>query len=401
MKNKNNKLIEKTEVKKDSKDNEISEKEKKKIEKLKRKKLKLAQEFCNAVLKKYKRIIKAIVVFGSLTRNDFTEKSDIDILVIIDDTLARFTPEMKEAFDFKLQDIARNISESISVQPAWTLTEFWDMARIGHPLLYTIVRDGWALYDTGFFIPVRKLLEQGKIPHTIEAVEFLMQNAPKKISRVENIKLFMIAEDLYYAVLNASQAVLMYMGRQSPAPKQIIKDVYEYIVKTNMLEKKYLKYIERILKFRKDVEHKKIKNVSGEKLDKFIQMAKEYVEKMENILEFLRKKRKEEIIKRNYEVLIKGAITGLKSLGKLPEDPKDLSNAIKKYLIKEEGLSQFYENLFKKVAAMRKMVDENLTEKIPERDIELTREYVRRFIKEIENIIEKEKIKKTNNKNNK
>jgi uncharacterized protein (UPF0332 family) len=360
----------------------------------------LAQAFCDAILKKYKKIIKAIVVFGSLTREDFTEKSDIDILVIIDDTLARFTPEMKEAFDFKLQDIGRSISESISVQPAWTLTEFWDMARIGHPLLYTIVRDGWALYDAGFFIPIRKLLEKGKIPHTIEAIEFLMQGAPKKIARVENIKLLMIAEDLYYAVLNASQAVLMYMGRQIPAPKQILNDIKEYLVETKMLEKRYIKYIERILKFRKDVEHKKIKNVSGEKLDKFIQMAKEYVEKMENILEFLRKRRKEETIKRNYEVLIKGAITGLKYLGKLPENPKDLHEAIKKYLIKEEGLNPSYENLFKRVAAMRKMVDDNLADKIPERDVELTREYVRRFIRDIENIIEKEKTK-TNNKNNK
>jgi predicted nucleotidyltransferase/uncharacterized protein (UPF0332 family) len=378
----------------------IDEKEIKRIERLRKKKLKLAQEFCDAVLKKYKKIIKAVVVFGSLTRNDFTEKSDIDILVIIDDTLARFTPEMKEAFDFKLQDIGRSISESISVQPAWTLTEFWDMARIGHPLLYTIVRDGWALYDTGFFIPVRKLLERGKIPHTIEAVEFLMQSAPKKISRVENIKLFMIAEDLYYAVLNASQAVLMYMGRQSPAPKQALKDIKEYLVDTKMLEKKYLQYFERILKFRKEVEHKKIKNVSGEKLDKFIQMAKEYVEKMENILDFLRKKRKEETIKRNYEVLIKGAITGLKYLGKLPENPKDLHEAIRKYLIKEEGLHPSYENLFKRVATMRKMIDDNLVDKIPERDVELTREYVRRFIKDIENVIEKRAKTKTNNKNN-
>jgi len=395
MKNEKNKK-EKTKLE----EKKIDEKEIKRIERLRRKKLKVAQEFCDAVLKKYKKIIKAVVVFGSLTRNDFTEKSDIDILVIIDDTLARFTPEMKEAFDFKLQDIARSISESISVQPAWTLTEFWDMARIGHPLLYTIVRDGWALYDTGFFIPVRKLLERGKIPHTIEAVEFLMQSAPKKISRVENIKLFMIAEDLYYAVLNASQAVLMYMGKQSPVPKQTLKDIKEYLIETKMLEKKYLKYFERILKFRKDVEHKKIKNVSGEKLDKFIQIAKEYVEKMENILEFLRKKRKEETIKRNYEVLIKGAITGLKYLGKLPENPKYLHESIKKYLIKEEGLSPYYENLFKRVAAMRKMVDDNLVDKIPERDVELTREYVRRFIKDIENIIEKRAKTKTNNKNN-
>jgi hypothetical protein len=49
---------------------------------------------------------------------------------------------------------------------------------------------------------------------------------------------------------------------------------------------------------------------------------------------------------------------------------------------------------------MRKMIDDNLVDKIPERDVELTREYVRRFIKDIENVIEKRAKTKTNNKNN-
>ncbi|MEM7826983.1 MAG: nucleotidyltransferase domain-containing protein [Candidatus Aenigmatarchaeota archaeon] len=358
---------------------------------LKKKKLKLAQKFADIIVKKYKRIVKSVVVFGSLTRGDFTEKSDIDILLIIDDTLARFTPEMREAFDLKIQDIGKEISENISVQPAWTLTEFWDMARIGHPLLYTIVRDGWALYDTGFFIPVRKLLEAGKIPHTLEAVELLMHGVPKKIERVEAAKLYMIAEDLYYAMLNASQAVLMFMGRHSPIPKQTPKDVEEYLVNTKLLKKKYLRYLEQVIKFRKDVEHKKIKKISGVKLDKFIQKANEYVDEIEEILFSLQKRKKENIIIKNYEVMIKGAVAGLKSLGKLPKDPKELPIAIKKYLIDEEKLNPLYEGIFKRVTAMRKMVDDKLVDKIPERDVELTREYVRRFIREIGRIVEKKR----------
>lgn len=363
---------------------------KKKLERLRKKKFKLAQMFCDAVVKKYKKIVKAVVIFGSVVRGDLTEKSDIDIIVIIDDTIARFTPEMREAFDIKLYELAKSISKDISVQPAWTLTEFWDMARIGHPLLYTIVRDGWALYDVGFFIPVRKLLERGKIPHTIEAVELLIESAPKKIARVENIKLYMVAEDLYYAVLNASQAVLMYLGKESPRPKEAVKNVKEYLLANKLIEKKYVDCLERIIKFRKDVEHKKIKNISGEKLDKFIEIAKDYVERMEEILTLLQRRRKEEIIKRNYEVMMKAAITGLKIINKLPKDPRDLPIAIKKYLIEEEKINPFYENVLKKVSSMRKMVDENLVDKIPEREVELMREYVRRFVREIGEIAKKE-----------
>src|SRR3989338_5366075 len=230
----------------------------KKQEAFRKKQLALANRFKDEVLKKYNNIVKAIVLFGSLTRADFHEKSDIDMLVVVDDVTARFTPEMKDDFDDRLYDIAKNISESMTVQPAWLLSEFWDMARIGHPLLFTIVRDGWALYDTGFFIPVRKLLELGKIPTTLEAFEKFMETAPQKINRVETAKLYMVAEDLYYAMLNCSQAVLMYLGENPPAPKHTPQEVREHLVSAGLLEETYLNDLESVIEFRKRVEHKEV-----------------------------------------------------------------------------------------------------------------------------------------------
>jgi predicted nucleotidyltransferase len=70
----------------------ISEAEQKKLEKFRKKQFDIANKFKDEVLKKYKDFVKAVVIFGSFTRGDFHEKSDIDMLVVIDDTLARFTP---------------------------------------------------------------------------------------------------------------------------------------------------------------------------------------------------------------------------------------------------------------------------------------------------------------------
>jgi len=203
------------------------------------------------------------------------------------------------------------------------LSEFWDMARIGHPLLFTIVRDGWALYDTGFFIPVRKLLELGKIPTTLEAVEKFMETAPQKINRVETAKLYMVAEDLYYSMLNSSQAVLMYMGLNPPSPKHTPLDVKEHLVDANLLEANYHQDLEAVIQFRKQVEHKETKDISGQQLDEFIQKAKQYVSRMEQLLLQLQKKKKETIVHKNYEVMIKAAVAALKKIDKLPPDPKD------------------------------------------------------------------------------
>jgi len=262
------------------------------------------------------------------------------------------------------------------------------MARIGHPLLYTIVRDGWALYDTGFFIPTRKLLEMGKIPTTLEAVEKFMETAPQKINRVETAKLYMIAEDLYYAMLNSSQAVLMYMGQNPPSPTHTPKDVKEHLVQNRLLEESYHKDLESIIGFRKKVEHKEVKEISGQELDNLIQKAKQYVSRMEQLLLQLQKKKKEKIIDKNYEVMIKAAVAALKKLNKLPPDPKDLPGAIKSQLIDKKHVDSYFGDVFKRVISMRKMLDEKKTDEIPQRDIEMTREYVRRFVNDLRPIIE-------------
>ena len=96
---------------------EMSEAERKKLDKARKKQIDTANKFKDEVLKKYKNVVKAVVLFGSLTRGDFHAKSDIDLLVVIDDTLARFTPEMKEEFDERIYRIGKELSDNIIVQP--------------------------------------------------------------------------------------------------------------------------------------------------------------------------------------------------------------------------------------------------------------------------------------------
>ena len=377
----------------------ISEEEKKK-EDLRKKNMELAVKFSEKTLEKYKDFVKSVVVFGSLIRGDFHDKSDIDMLVIIDDTVARFSPEVKMQFDEDLFKIGKELSELINVQPAWTLTEFWDMARIGHPLLYTIVRDGWALHDTGFWIPVRKLLELGKIPSTIEAIEKLMESAPVRISKVETTKLYLIAEDLYYALLNSAQGVLMYMGVNAPSPKFTSMAMKEHLVDTGLLEKEYMDQLNDVIDFRKKTEHKEINEIKGEEVDVFIEKAKKFLSRMDQLLTHIQKKRKEDMINKNYEILLKGMIACLKKLGINTDDPKELPAQIKKELIESGKINALYEEILKNSITMKKMVVDGKLDEIPQKDVEITAEYIRRFLRDITPIVGADDVLKENIKNN-
>ncbi len=382
------KLTEKEKIKKEVPEKKIQKKQltEKEKEKIKKEIFKKADLFRKECLKKYKGLVKTIFVFGSYLRKDFTRESDLDVLVLLDDTKMRITEEFKDSVADNLYKTAKKIDKRLHVQPPWSITDFWDMVRISHPLLLTILRDGWALYDHGFFIPMKKLLERGKIPASLEAVELLMASAPKKIKRAKTVGLYQVTEDCYYAMLNSSQAVLMYLGKQIPDPKSTPRAVKEYLVDPKLLNKKYFNLLEEVIKFRKDVEHKKIKKISGAEVDEWLKKAENYLKQMQRIYIRIQNQKKRGLIDKNYEVLLKSTVFALKKMDKLPPDPKNLPEAIKKELIGKNYLPKSYLKTFDKVVGMKKIAEKEI-DKIPEREVELTRSYVKKFVDVLDRVV--------------
>jgi len=355
--------------------------------------LKSSNEFKDKLVAMFKGYIKTVVVWGSITRGDFTGKSDVDIYVIFDDTkmpLKKFE-EIRDKVDKDITKLANDTDPRLHLQPVIALTEFWDGIRACHPLFYNIVREGYAVYDTGFFIPMRKLLEWGKFPATMEAAEQRISGVPKRIARVKSVKLYMIAEDLYMAMIDAAQAVLMYTGVGPPAPKVVARELRKHLVGPGLLEERYAKDFEDVLAFRKSVEHKDIKDIAGAELDAWIGRAEKFVEAMENLLIRLEADKKSYDIKKNYEVMIKASVAALKAIDRLPPEPENLPKAFKQYLVESGLVAPWYADVFGKVVEMRKLLEDKKLDLVADRDVYMSKEYVRRFILDVRRVIEKGK----------
>jgi uncharacterized protein (UPF0332 family)/predicted nucleotidyltransferase len=357
--------------------------------------LKSSNMFKDQVLKLFKGYIKSIVVWGSICRGDYTGKSDVDIYTIFDDTkmpLKKFE-EIRPKIDRDIYRIAREIDPRLHPQPVLALTEFWDGIRKIHPLFYNIVREGFAIHDTGFFIPMRKLLEWGKFPATPEAAHLRMKAVPQRIMRVKGIKTMMIAEDLYMAMTDASQAALMFVGVGPPPPKQISTKLRDHFVKPKLLDEKYAKMYQDVFVFRKKVEHKEIKDVTGKEVDEWIKKTEDFVKTINGLWKRLELQRKISDTEKNYEVMLKATVAALRAVDKLPPDPKDLPKAFDKYLIDSGLINPMYRSVLGKVLEMKKLLKDRKLHEVPDRDIELTKEYVRRFIYDSRRIIQmKDKI---------
>jgi uncharacterized protein (UPF0332 family)/predicted nucleotidyltransferase/ribulose bisphosphate carboxylase small subunit len=387
--------------------------ESKKIE-TKEERMAIVKKFADKVLEKYGKYVKAIVTMGSLAREEFKPKSDIDIFLILDDISFKLTNQQLDEIDADLEKIAMEIPEAvflekdpetgketktsiISVQPSYTLTEFWDYARVAHPIIYNFIKEGIAVYDTGFFGPIKKLLEMGKIPSTREAIENYMEGAPKKIMRAKTVKLLMLAEDAYYAMLNTAQAVLMFMGLEPPVPSKAYDEVMKYLVEPGILERQYADWLREIIDIRKKIEHKELLDVSGAFVDEWLDKAEKFVDKMFSLLSALEIRKKEKILEKTHEVMHKAALTALKTLHKLPEDASredvekqiglPLQDAFKKEFIDTNRIEGYYWDIWKRIEELHKLSLSGKLDKVPEKEISDMREFVRRLIHDLARVL--------------
>jgi len=359
--------------------------------------MKLVEKFAKEVLKKYRKYIKAIVMMGSVVRGEFKPKSDIDVFVILDDVTNKITPEFQDKIDEEMEKIARKIPGAtrkeknpitgkeeevclLSIQPSYTLTEFWDYARVGHPIIYNFIKEGVAVYDTGFFTPVKKLLEMGKISATREAIENYMESAPKKLMRAKTVKLLMLAEDCYYAMLNTAQAVLMFMGLEPPVPSKAYEQVKKYLVEPGILEPEYAEWLREIIEIRKKIEHKELMDVSGAFVDEWIEKAEKFVEKMFSLLNALELKKKEKILERTHEVMYKAALTALKSLKKEPKKKEEIPKVFYKEFIESGIIDPYYWEVWKRVEELKQLAEKGKLRDIPDKEVYERREQIRKLI---------------------
>jgi DNA-binding ferritin-like protein (Dps family) len=168
--------------------------------------------------------------------------------------------------------------------------------------------------------------------------------------------------------------------------------VREYLVDTGLLEEQYAKDLEDIVKFHKGYEHGEIKSITGKELDEWIERTKRFVIRFEKLLKHLENQKKAEEIRQLTDFMLKISATALKSIDKLPKNPKDLPEAIEKHLIGSGLVSPNYSGLLEKILKLQKSVDQNKISEISENDLYSNRDYVRRFMLDVRNVLREKKF---------
>jgi uncharacterized protein (UPF0332 family)/predicted nucleotidyltransferase len=266
--------------------------------------VKVAEVHKQMVLKKFEKYIVSYVMVGSIWQGRATEKSDIDVFIVIDDT------DVKRMNRVELKEKLRAIIIGMGIEAGeltgiknklhiqiYILTDFWQSIRDANPVIFTFLRDGVALYDRGIYTSWKLLLQQGRIKPSQESIDVYMHSGRQMIQRSE-AKLKEIAmEDTFYAMLNPSQAALMLYGYTPATPRETATIMREVLVKKEkLLEEKYVKIFDDAVATRKGIEHNDITEVSGKRVDELIKNAKSFLDRIEKLFEQIQKTKAQESV---------------------------------------------------------------------------------------------------------
>src|SRR3990167_6810400 len=96
--------------------------------------------------------------------------------------------------------------------------------------------------------------------------------------------------DAYYGVVTPTQALMMMAGHAPPVPKTIVSEVKEILVeKEKVMSEKELKVLEKAVKYFKDYEHGKLKEISGKEIDELRKDFEFYSKRIKELREKLEK----------------------------------------------------------------------------------------------------------------
>ncbi len=235
--------------------------------------------FSKDLIEKVDGLVKSIVLFGSYVENKENEKSDIDLLIIIDDVYAK---DLNITVPFYFDNLNKILSDEkykkIHVTTL-TLSKFWEMILNGDPLVLDILRKGEPIIDpAGIFGSLKKMLENGLIKTSPEYLEIMKKRAEEGINYA-NLMLIKVFESLYNSVVTISQYYLIKNNMNIYSPEDILHKFKE-LKKKRKISSEVYNYYKRVYEYMKKIEHREIKNVDLDLLKEFLNGFKKYKEKL-------------------------------------------------------------------------------------------------------------------------
>jgi len=241
----------------------------------------IAYDFATKVYEKIGTPIKSIILFGSSAKGTSSPKSDIDIVIILDDATIQWDEELIAWYREELGKIIKN---NPYIRPLHVnsvkLTTWWNEMLRGEPVVINIIRWGLPLIDFGgFFAPLKSLLARGKIRATPEMIYITLGRAPTHMARCK-LSILNALEALYWAFVDSSHSALIASENSPPSPEHMPSLLRKELVDRGLLKIKYVNWYREIYTLTHKVLRGDLTDIDAGELQVWRDRADEYIREM-------------------------------------------------------------------------------------------------------------------------
>lgn len=262
----------------------------------------------NMLLQKFEKYVVVYAGAGSWLRGE--KSNDFDVFVVVDDTDVKRMPRMqvKDQLLRIIWQMAKEVAQLTGIQihtQVYLLTDFWDALKDAHPVMFTFLRDGVPFYDRGIYSAWKELLKLGKIKPSPEAIDMHMNVGNQLIDRAKKTFQDIMMNDIYLAVLNPAQAVLMMKGYNPTTPRETVKIFKEVLLeKEKVVSAKDAKTLEDSVALMKKIEHDREYEVKGSEIDKYLKNAEDFLKNVKKMFEQITEEKTKDSVISTYQELL-------------------------------------------------------------------------------------------------
>ena len=241
----------------------------------------IAYDFAQKVYKRIGTPIKSIVLFGSSAKGASAPKSDIDIIILLDDATIAWDDVL---IAWYREELAKVIRMNPYVKPLHVntvrITTWWNEMMRGEPVVINVIRWGLPLIDFGgFFAPLKALLAQGKIRCTPEMIYITLGRAPTHLARAK-INMLNALEAVYWSFVDSSHSALIASEVSPPSPEHIPSLLRSELVDKKLLKGKYVDWYTELYNLTHKVMRGELTDISGNEIQIWRERADEFIREM-------------------------------------------------------------------------------------------------------------------------